>query len=243
MGKKSSQMKNLSIEKLNEIFKNYTLKESFDHLMELGFKNMSFSTSFGQEDQVITDVIFNNDYPISVFTLDTGRLFEATHRVFDDTQKKYRKTINAYFPDREAVEKLLTEKGAYSFYESVDNRKECCQIRKVNPLQRALKGVDLWITGLRANQSTARNQIQMFGYDNAFGLPKFNPLAHWDLSTVEKYLEQNQVPQNHLHKEGFVSIGCAPCTRAVKEGEDIRSGRWWWEDSKKECGLHLNTKS
>ena len=133
-------MKNLSIEKLNEIFKNYTLKESFDHLMELGFKNMSFSTSFGQEDQVITDVIFNNDYPISVFTLDTGRLFEATHRVFDDTQNKYRKTINAYFPDREAVEKLLTEKGAYSFYESVDNRKECCQIRKVNPLQRALKG-------------------------------------------------------------------------------------------------------
>jgi phosphoadenosine phosphosulfate reductase len=236
-------MENHRIEKLNQTFKDYSLKETFDQLMQLGFNNMAFSTSFGQEDQVISDVIFKNNYPIKIFTLDTGRLFEETYKVFSDTQQKYGKKISTYFPDTDAVEKLVSEKGPYSFYESVENRKECCTIRKVKPLQKALKGVDLWITGLRASQSTARNEIKLFGYDNAFGLPKFNPLAHWDLSTVEKYLEKNQVPQNLLHKSGFVSIGCAPCTRAVKEGEDIRSGRWWWEETKKECGLHLNPKS
>lgn len=236
-------MENHRIEKLNETFKNYSIEEAFEQLMTLDFKNMAFSTAFGQEDQVIADVIFKKHLPIKVFTLDTGRLFEATYKVFEDTQKKYQKSIVTYFPDHQKVQQLLTEKGPYSFYQSVENRKECCNIRKVNPLQRALKGVDLWITGLRASQSTARNNIKLFGYDNAFGLPKFNPLAHWDLSTVTQYLEKNQVPQNHLHQKGFVSIGCAPCTRAIKEGEDIRSGRWWWEESKKECGLHLNTKS
>jgi phosphoadenosine phosphosulfate reductase len=236
-------MENHRIEKLNQTFKDYSLEEAFDHLLKLGFKNMAFSTSFGQEDQVITDLIFKNDYPIEVFTLDTGRLFEETHKVFGDTQTKYNKNIITYFPNSDAVQKLISEKGPYSFYESPENRKECCGIRKVNPLQKALKGVDLWITGLRASQSSARHEIEIFGYDNAFGLPKFNPLAHWDLSTVEKYLEQHNIPQNSLHQKGFVSIGCAPCTRAVKADEDIRSGRWWWESSKKECGLHLNTKS
>ena len=236
-------MKNHRIEELNTTFRNYSLEQAFDHLMQLGFKNMAFSTSFGQEDQVITDVIFKNNYPIEVFTLDTGRLFEQTHKVFDDTQKKYNKNIITYFPKTDAVEKLVSEKGPYSFYESVENRKECCGIRKVNPLQKALKGVDLWITGLRASQSTARNEIEIFGYDNAFGLPKFNPLANWDLSSVTQYLEKNQIPKNSLHQKGYVSIGCAPCTRAINEGDDTRSGRWWWEESKKECGLHLNQKS
>ena len=235
-------MENHSIEKLNQTFKDYALEETFDQLMLLGYKNMAFSTSFGQEDQVISDIIFKKNYPIKVFTLDTGRLFEETYKVFAATQQKYGKKISTYFPDTHAVEELVSNKGVYSFYDSVENRKECCTIRKVNPLQKALKGVDLWITGLRASQSTARNEIKLFGYDNAFGLPKFNPLAHWDLPMVENYLEKNQVPQNILHKRGFVSIGCAPCTRAVKEGEDIRSGRWWWEESKKECGLHLNPK-
>lgn len=236
-------MENHRIEKLNEVFINFNLEESFENLINLGFKNMAFSTSFGQEDQVITDVIFKNDYPIKVFTLDTGRLFEETHKVIDQTQKKYNKDVITYFPNTESVEKLVEQKGHYSFYESVENRKECCSIRKVNPLQRALKGVDLWITGLRASQSNSRSEINLFGYDNAFGLPKFNPLAHWELSTVVKYLEINQVPQNSLHHKGFVSIGCAPCTRPIKEGDDIRAGRWWWEESKKECGLHLNQKS
>ena len=217
-------MQNHQIEKLNEIFKKFTLEEAFDNLVNLGFKNMAFSTSFGQEDQVI-------------------RLFEETYKVIDQTQKKYNKQVLSYFPNTESVEKLVAEKGHFSFYDSIENRKECCLIRKVNPLQRALKGVDLWITGLRAAQSNSRSKVNLFGYDDAFGLPKFNPLAHWDLSTVKKYLENNQVPQNILHKKGFLSIGCAPCTRAIRQGDDIRSGRWWWEESKKECGLHLNQKS
>ena len=235
-------MENHRIEKLNATFKDYSLEQAFEKLVTLGFSKMAFSTSFGQEDQIIADVIFKNDYPIEVFTLDTGRLFEATYKVFEDTQTKYQKKITTYFPERRAVESLINEKGPYSFYDSVENRKECCEIRKVNPLQKALKGVDLWITGIRASQSTDRNEIKIFGYDAAFGLPKFNPLAYWELSTVENYLQEKQVPQNSLHKEGFVSIGCAPCTRAVQEGEDIRSGRWWWEESKKECGLHYNKK-
>ena len=178
-----------------------------------------------------------------MFTLDTGRLFEQTYDVLDKTQKKYNKSISSFAPDNNELETLLDLKGPYSFYDSIENRKECCSIRKINPLQKALKGVGLWITGLRASQSNSRSTLSFFSYDDAFGLPKFNPLVNWTLEEVENYLEQNNVPQNSLHKKGFVSIGCEPCTRAVKPGEDIRSGRWWWEESKKECGLHLNHKS
>ncbi len=236
-------MENNSIEKLNQQFAPLSLEEAFETLSTLGFKNIAFSTSLGQEDQVLTDVIFKNNHPIKVFTLDTGRLFEQTYDVLDKTQKKYNKSISSFAPDNNELEALLDSKGPYSFYDSIENRKECCSIRKINPLQKALKGVDLWITGLRASQSNSRSTLSFFSYDDAFGLPKFNPLVNWTLEEVENYLEQNNVPQNSLHKKGFVSIGCEPCTRAVKPGEDIRSGRWWWEESKKECGLHLNHKS
>ena len=236
-------MENNSIEKLNQQFASLSLEEAFETLSTLGFKNIAFSTSLGQEDQVLTDVIFRNNHPIKVFTLDTGRLFEQTYDVLDKTQKKYNKSISSFAPDNNELEALLDSKGPYSFYDSIENRKECCSIRKINPLQKALKGVDLWITGLRASQSNSRSTLSFFSYDDAFGLPKFNPLVNWTLEEVENYLEQNNVPQNSLHKKGFVSIGCEPCTRAVKPGEDIRSGRWWWEESKKECGLHLNHKS
>lgn len=236
-------MENNSIEKLNQQFASLSLEKAFETLSTLGFKNIAFSTSLGQEDQVLTDVIFRNNHPIKVFTLDTGRLFEQTYDVLDKTQKKYNKSISSFAPDNNELEALLDSKGPYSFYDSIENRKECCSIRKINPLQKALKGVDLWITGLRASQSNSRSTLSFFSYDDAFGLPKFNPLVNWTLEEVEKYLEQNNVPQNSLHKKGFVSIGCEPCTRAVKPGEDIRSGRWWWEESKKECGLHLNHKS
>lgn len=236
-------MENNSIEKLNQQFASLSLEEAFETLSTLGFKNIAFSTSLGQEDQVLTDVIFKNNHPIKVFTLDTGRLFEQTYDVLDKTQKKYNKSISSFAPDNNELEALLDSKGPYSFYDSIENRKECCSIRKINPLQKALKGVDLWITGLRASQSNSRSTLSFFSYDDAFGLPKFNPLVNWTLEEVENYLEQNNVPQNSLHKKGFVSIGCEPCTRAVKPGEDIRSGRWWWEESKKECGLHLNHKS
>ena len=236
-------MENNSIEKLNQQFASLSLEKAFETLSTLGFKNIAFSTSLGQEDQVLTDVIFRNNHPIKVFTLDTGRLFEQTYDILDKTQKKYNKSISSFAPDNNELEALLDSKGPYSFYDSIENRKECCSIRKINPLQKALKGVDLWITGLRASQSNSRSTLSFFSYDDAFGLPKFNPLVNWTLEEVENYLEQNNVPQNSLHKKGFVSIGCEPCTRAVKPGEDIRSGRWWWEESKKECGLHLNHKS
>jgi phosphoadenosine phosphosulfate reductase len=236
-------MENNSIEKLNQQFASLSLEKAFETLSTLGFKNIAFSTSLGQEDQVLTDVIFRNNHPIKVFTLDTGRLFEQTYDVLDKTQKKHNKSISSFAPDNNELEALLDSKGPYSFYDSIENRKECCSIRKINPLQKALKGVDLWITGLRASQSNSRSTLSFFSYDDAFGLPKFNPLVNWTLEEVENYLEQNNVPQNSLHKKGFVSIGCEPCTRAVKPGEDIRSGRWWWEESKKECGLHLNHKS
>ncbi|TDE31162.1 MULTISPECIES: phosphoadenylyl-sulfate reductase [Flavobacterium] len=197
-----------------------------------------FSTSFGQEDQVITALIGQNDLPITIFTLDTGRLFQETYDVFHKTLKKYKKHIEVYFPEAAAVEELLNKKGPNSFYESVENRKECCFIRKVVPLTKALKGNAIWITGLRAEQSENRNDLEVFEYDGKFDIIKFNPLLKWTLKEVEDYLEKNNVPQNALHKQGFVSIGCAPCTRAITPDEDIRAGRWWWESSHKECGLH-----
>ena len=203
------------------------------------YKNqVVFSTSFGQEDQVITALIAKNDLPINIFTLDTGRLFQETYDVFHRTIKKYKVAIQTYFPEAAAVEKLLSEKGPNSFYESVENRKECCFIRKVAPLTIALKGNAIWITGLRGEQSENRNDLALFEYDAHFDIIKFNPLLKWTLAEVQKYIDDNNVPQNTLHKQGFVSIGCAPCTRAIAKGEDIRAGRWWWESSHKECGLH-----
>ena len=216
----------------------FSLEETLVFL-ESEYKNkVVFSTSFGQEDQVITDLIAEYNVPISIFTLDTGRLFQETYDVFHKTVKKYSINIKTYFPEASAVEELLNQKGPNSFYESVENRKECCFIRKVAPLTKALKGNSIWITGLRAEQSENRNDLVLFEYDAHFDIIKFNPLLRWTLKEVEDYLEMNNVPQNTLHKQGFVSIGCAPCTRAITPDEDIRAGRWWWESSHKECGLH-----
>ena len=198
-----------------------------------------FTTSFGIEDQVITDMIFTNDLQIKVVTLDTGRLFEETYKVYNRTLEKYGKSIKAYYPKHEAVESMLEEKGPLSFYLSVENRKECCSIRKVEPLGRALSENECWITGLRASQSENREGLDIFVSDNGFKLIKANPLLEWSLDDCKAYVKENQVPYNVLHDKGFVSIGCAPCTRAIQAGENFRAGRWWWEDnSKKECGLH-----
>jgi phosphoadenosine phosphosulfate reductase len=210
----------------------------FDFLANEYKSQIVFSTSFGQEDQVITDFIAKNEWPIAIFTLDTGRLFQETYDVFHKTVKKYKVSIETFFPETNQVEQLLNTKGSNSFYESVENRKECCFIRKVAPLKKALSGNAIWITGLRAEQSENRNDLAFFEYDAHFDIIKFNPLLKWSLTEVQKYLDENNVPQNTLHKKGFVSIGCAPCTRAIVEGEDIRAGRWWWESSQKECGLH-----
>ena len=216
----------------------FSIEETLAFLANEYQGKVVFSTSFGQEDQVITALIATNDLPITIFTLDTGRLFQETYDVFHKTLKKYKKEIKVYFPEASAVEKLLETKGPNSFYDSVDNRKECCFIRKVAPLTKGLKGNSIWITGLRAEQSENRNSLDLFEYDAHFDIIKFNPLLKWTLKEVEDYLEKNNVPQNALHKQGFISIGCAPCTRAITTDEDIRAGRWWWESSHKECGLH-----
>ncbi|WP_269686561.1 phosphoadenylyl-sulfate reductase [Flavobacterium lacustre] len=216
----------------------FSIEETLSFLANEYKDKVVFSTSFGQEDQVITALIGQNNLPITIFTLDTGRLFQETYDVFHKTLKKYKTNIKTYFPDTTAVEELLNKKGPNSFYESVENRKECCFIRKVAPLTKALKGNAIWITGLRAEQSENRSDLAFFEYDAHFDIIKFNPLLKWTLEEVQKYIDDNNVPQNTLHKKGFVSIGCAPCTRAIAPGEDIRAGRWSWESSHKECGLH-----
>lgn len=232
MGKENIEFLKISTEKKNIVEKLQFLAQEFKG-------RIAFSTSFGQEDQLITDVILKNNIDIDIFTLDTGRFFEETYNVWNHTNDFYKYKICAYFPDPKLVEELVSTKGPYSFYESVENRKECCNIRKVQPLTRALQDVDLWITGLRAEQSQARAELQFFEYDEGFKTIKFNPLKDYNLNDILNYLTKNNVPYNKLHDQGFISIGCAPCTRAIKQGEDIRAGRWWWEDkSKKECGLH-----
>jgi phosphoadenosine phosphosulfate reductase len=202
---------------------------------------ISFSTSFSAEDQVISDAILSNDIPISLFTLDTGRLFAETYSVWTNTLEKYDATIKAYYPKSDLLESFVQEKGPNSFYESVENRKACCHIRKVEPLKRALQGIEVWVTGLRAEHSGDRKELEILEWDGSNQLIKFHPLLQWNTEEVKAYIDDHQVPYNILHDRGFVSIGCAPCTRAIKPGEDFRAGRWWWEDSnKKECGLHVH---
>ena len=198
-----------------------------------------FSSSLGQEDQVITDAIFKNDLAIKIFTLDTGRLFSESYELLERTTARYKKPIRVYFPEADDVEQFVTTKGVNSFYESVENRKECCNIRKVKPLNRALQGAEVWMTGLRAEQSDTRKDMPLIEWLDDKQLYKFNPLLHWTYAEVIDYLKEFYVPYNPLHDKGFISIGCAPCTRAVEPGEDPRSGRWWWETSQKECGLHV----
>jgi phosphoadenosine phosphosulfate reductase len=196
-----------------------------------------FSSSLGIEDQAITYLIARQKLSTQIFTLDTGRLFQETYDLLDVTRSKYR-DIKTYFPNNEQLERLLAEKGPNSFYSSVDNRKECCYIRKVEPLKRALKGASVWITGIRAGQSTNRQNMELVEWDDQHSVIKYNPLLHWTDQELSKFIADNNIPINTLHKKGFPSIGCAPCTRAIVAGEDARAGRWWWEATSKECGLH-----
>lgn len=202
---------------------------------------VTFSTSFSYEDQVITHMILKNKLPVSIFTLDTGRLFPETYSVWNATNEKYRTHVRAYYPNHSSIENFVEERGPNAFYESVQNRKDCCHIRKVEPLRRALKDNAVWVTGLRAEHSIERHNIPQLEWDEGNGLIKYHPLLYWTFDDVKRYINENNIPYNPLHDRGFVSIGCAPCTRAIRPGEDFRAGRWWWEDSaKKECGLHVN---
>jgi phosphoadenosine phosphosulfate reductase len=230
---------NLKLSELNSLLKDKSIKESLKILLNIFPDKVVFTTSFGIEDQVISHIIFENNIPVEVVTLDTGRLFPETYKVFSETFKKYNKKINVYFPDHEAVENMVTEKGPFSFYYSKENRFECCSLRKVVPLNRALEGKVCWISGIRARQSDNRNQMNWLEYDEDRKLFKFYPLFDWSFEDVEEFIKKNNVPYNVLHDKGYVSIGCEPCTRSVKAGEDFRSGRWWWEnDGPKECGCH-----
>ncbi len=199
-----------------------------------------FSTSFGWEDQVLTHIMFAQNLPVKVFTLETGRLFPETYYVWNRTLEKYGRHIEAFYPDTERVQEMVSKKGPSSFYESVENRKECCAIRKIEPLRRALAGNEIWITGIRAEQSADRENMHSVEWDEQNQLIKVHPIFDWSLEKVKEYIKEHNIPYNPLHDKGFPSIGCAPCTRAVKPGEDFRAGRWWWEDQdKKECGLHV----
>jgi phosphoadenosine phosphosulfate reductase len=226
------------IEKIKEI--SYTnLEDYFARIASLEGVRVAFSSSLSWEDQVLTHAIYSQELPVRVFTLDTGRLFPETYSVIESTRQRYHKELEVYFPKAETVENLLTEKGPLSFYESLENRKECCFIRKVEPLNRALKDVDVWITGLRADHSENRADLELVEWDEQRQIVKINPLANWSLEEVKEYIKQYNIPYNVLQDKGFVSLGCQPCTRAIREGESFRAGRWWWEDnSKKECGLH-----
>lgn len=229
----------LTPEQISEIEKS-SLPEAIGLVAGLFPGKVVFSSSLGQEDQVLTDVIFKNNIPVEIFTIDTGRLFNETYELLDKTTARYKKPIKVYFPEASDVEEFVVAKGINSFYESVENRKECCHIRKVIPLNRALEGAKVWITGLRADQSNNRKDMPMIEWSEEKQLYKFNPLINWTYDDVMAYIKEHYVPYNTLHDKGFISIGCAPCTRAIEPGEDARAGRWWWETSQKECGLHAS---
>jgi len=238
----SSRMKsNIMLKELIDQLSGKSIEENLAWLGTRFAGRIVFTTCLGIEDQVITHMIFKNDLDIKVATLDTGRLFPQTYDVLSNTISRYRKKITVHFPEYEAVEKMVSEKGPFSFFESKENRMECCRLRKVVPLNRALDGMECWISGIRADQSDNRNQMNWIEYDEAKKLIKFYPLFNWSFEDVNNFIKENNVPYNSLHDKGYVSIGCEPCTRAVKPGEDFRAGRWWWEnDGSKECGCHIN---
>jgi len=204
------------------------------------FPAITFANSFGAEDMVLTDVIVREQLPIEIFSLDTGRLPVETYTLMAETENKYGIKLKVYFPKHEAVEEYVQTKGINAFYESIELRKACCYMRKVEPLGRALKGKQAWITGMRAEQAVTRANLPIQEYDAGNKLEKFNPLSDWTEQEIWAYIRMNDVPYNKLHDAFYPSIGCAPCTRAVAMGEDVRAGRWWWENPEnKECGLHV----
>jgi phosphoadenosine phosphosulfate reductase len=232
------------VQEINKLLEQASALEIVSYFLKNYKGDIVFSTGLGAEGQVLTDMIVKHDKEAVKFvTLDTGRLFEETYTLIDKTCKHYDLKMNVYFPDYKQVEEMVREKGINLFYESVANRKQCCYLRKVEPLKRATKGYKIWIAGLRREQSITRLNLQPVQWDEAYKVIKVHPLYDWSEEEVWDYIKKHNVPYNELHDKGYPSIGCEPCTRAVKPGEDIRAGRWWWEEpEKKECGLHLNNK-
>ncbi|MHC3993220.1 phosphoadenylyl-sulfate reductase [Thiomicrolovo sp. ZZH C-3] len=227
------------IETLNRRLAGSSADEVLAYFAQQYGGRIALASSFGAEDQVLTHLLQPHREQIGVFTIDTGRLPYETYDVMDRTNQKYGMNIDVYFPNPSDVEALYKTQGINGFYDSIENRKRCCQARKIAPLRRALQGMEVWITGLRREQSPTRETMRLVEHDEANGLLKLNPLIEWSEAEVWEHLQANGVPYNRLHDHGYPSIGCAPCTRAVVPGDDIRSGRWWWESPEhKECGLH-----
>jgi phosphoadenosine phosphosulfate reductase len=227
------------LEQLERLFASASVEEALRQVALLFPSRVVFSSSLGQEDQVLTDIVARHSIPVHIFTIDTGRLFNEAYETLEKTTARYKVPIEVFFPQADAVQELVNAHGVNLFYDSVGNRQSCCGVRKVEPLNRALQGAAVWLTGLRSGQTDLRKNIPVVEWLADKGLYKINPLLHWSFDAVLQYINKYNVPYNRLHDQGFVSIGCAPCTRAVSPGEDPRAGRWWWEASQKECGLHL----
>lgn len=227
------------IEALNEKFAGSGAKELIScFLKEYGVR-IALSSSLGLEDQVLTDMVCSIDKNARIFTLDTGRLFPETYDLIHRTNTKYDIQMHIFFPEAQQVESMVNSNGINLFYNSVEARKTCCRVRKIEPLQRAFTGLSAWICGLRRDQSVTRSAMRPIEWDEVNGLIKINPLIDWSEDQVKEYIRENKVPYNPLHDKNYPSIGCQPCTRAVLPGEDLRAGRWWWENpDTKECGLH-----
>ncbi|MFH1000653.1 MAG: phosphoadenylyl-sulfate reductase [Bacteroidota bacterium] len=227
------------IEELQKSIENKSPEEIIQFFIEKYADKIAFASSLGAEDQVITDMISKIDKNSRIFTLDTGRLFPETYDLIDRTSKRYQMKLEVYFPNTAQVENMVNQKGINLFFDSIENRKTCCHIRKIEPLKRAFAGLEVWICGLRREQSITRTNIQTVEFDEANGLIKVNPIVGWTENQVWDYIKAKRVPYNRLHDQGFPSVGCQPCTRAITPGEDLRAGRWWWENPEtKECGLH-----
>ncbi len=227
------------IELMNKKFQDSLPTEVLQHFIKNFKGRIALSSSMSAEDQVLTKLVTDIDKSVKIFTLDTGRLFPETYSLIDRTNSFFGIKILIYFPDNKAVEEIVSKKGMNLFYNSIEDRKLCCKIRKIEPLKRAFKGLKVWICGLRREQSITRNEMNIIEWDNTNNLIKLNPLINWTESQVWDYVNLHSIPYNKLHDESFPSIGCQPCTRAIKSGEDLRAGRWWWENPEsKECGLH-----
>lgn len=227
------------IETLNGQWAGLTANEIIEKALERFGSKLTFATSLGAEDQVITYMISKIDKSANVITLDTGRVFPETYDLLHRTINRYGLEIKSYFPDTAQVEEMVNTKGINLFYESIENRKLCCHLRKIVPLRRSLQGMDAWMTGLRREQSVTRTELKIVEWDASNELIKINPLLDWSEDQVWDFIKEKNIPYNKLHDQGFPSIGCQPCTRAIAKGEDLRAGRWWWElPDSKECGLH-----
>ena len=227
------------IDSLNIKYADASALELLQSFMSQYGARLALSSSLSIEDQTLTDMMLRIDPQANIFTLDTGRLFPETYELIDRTNEHYKVKLKVYCPQTEALQQFVATEGINPFYESIEKRHACCEVRKLEPLRRAFRDLDVWVCGLRSAQSITRSDMRLIEWDERHGLLKINPLIHWTEQQVWDYIRENRVPYNHLHDKGFPSIGCEPCTRAVRRIDDVRAGRWWWESpDHRECGLH-----